>query len=101
MKVGESMLKVIKKNGQVSDFIPEKIAVSIYNSGNDINFNLNQKDLDLITKEIENKLIAIRGVGGITSSYEIATIILLALKNAGYSKVADSFYRGINEKINR
>ena len=85
----------------MSDFIPEKIAVSIYNSGNDINFNLNQKGLDLITKEVENKLIAIRGADGKTSSYKIATIILLSLKNAGYSKVDDSFYRSIDEKINR
>ena len=95
------MLKVIKKNKQVSNFDPEKIAVSIYNSGKDIDLALNQKDLDLITKEIENKIIAIRGKEGTTSSYEIAAITLLVLRNSGYPKIANSFYRGLDEKINR
>ncbi len=95
------MLKVVKKRGNVVDFIPEKIQVSVSNTGNDINISLNQKDIDLIVKEVEDKIKTIRGTDGITSSYEIMSVVLTVLHDMGYPKIADAYYSGSNERKGR
>lgn len=88
------MLMVIKKNLKEVAFIPEKIKVSIGNSGNDIHFMLNQVDLNLIAQDVEKKIINMRGMNGKTSSYEINSLVLESLHNLGFKKVADSYYNG-------
>lgn len=95
------MLKVVKKRGNVVDFIPEKIQVSVTNTGNDINISLNQKDIDLIVKEVEDKIKTIRGTDGTTSSYEIMSVVLTVLHDMGYPKIADAYYSGSNERKGR
>lgn len=89
---------VIKKNLKEVNFIPEKIKVSVGNSGNDINFMLNQVDLNLIAQDVEKKIISIRGIDGKTSSYEISSLVLSTLHNLGFKKVADSYYNGSYKK---
>lgn len=88
------MLTVIKKDLREVDFMPEKIKVSVGNSGNDVNFMLNQVDLNLIAQDVEKKIISIRGIDGKTSSYEINSLVIEALHNLGFKKVANSFYNG-------
>ncbi len=86
------MLKVIKRDGRIGDFIPEKIKTSISNCGNDVNLHLNQKKLDLIAKEVEDVIVSIRGKDRKTSRYEIRSVITRVLKDMGYSKVSYCFY---------
>ena len=53
------MLKVIKKNGNIVDFAPEKIKLSLSNSADDIKYNINQKELGIIAKEVEKSIVDI------------------------------------------
>jgi transcriptional regulator NrdR family protein len=86
------MLKVIKRDGRIGDFIPEKIKTSISNCENDVNLHLNQKELDLIAKEVEDVIVSTRGKDRKTSRYEIRGVITRVLKYMGYSKVPYCFY---------
>lgn len=87
------MLKVIKKNGNIVDFAPEKIKLSLSNSADDIKYNINQKELGIIAKEVENRIISMRGEDGLTSNFEIRSVIIRELKDMGYGKIADSYYK--------
>ncbi len=86
------MLKVIKKDGRVVDFNPDKIKVSLGNCGSDIGQHLNSMDLDILAKDIEKKLILLRGEEGKTSSYEIISLVLETLHQMGFKKIANSYY---------
>ena len=88
------MLKVVKKDGRIEDFISEKIKVSISNCADDVKLHFNQKELDIIAKEVEDIIIKIRGKDGQTSAYEIRAVVTRVLRNMGYSKVAICFYEG-------
>ena len=88
------MLKVIKKDGRIEEFISEKIKTSISNCGNDVNLHLNQKELDLIAKEVEDIIIKIRGNDSKTSTYEIRGVVTRVFRDMGYSKVSNCFYEG-------
>lgn len=88
------MLKIIKKDGKVVKFERDKIKISIGNVASDINFIINQKEIDIIAKEIEEKIIKVRGENGITSSLEVISLILDSLHCIGYVKLADAYYKG-------
>lgn len=94
------MLMIIKKNLKEVDFVADKIIMSIVNSADDVNFMLNQIDLNLISSVIERKLIHLRGPAGKTSSYEIQSLVLESLYELGFKKVADSYYDGAFNKTN-
>ncbi len=87
------MLKVYKKNGQVVNFILEKIHVSIEGAADTIGFPINEGEVSLITKDVERKILKLRGQDGITSVYEIRAIITRTLRDMGYDQVADAYYR--------
>lgn len=93
------MLRVIKKNLKEVDFVADKIKTSVANSASDVNFTLNQTDLNLISSDVEKKLIQMRGRDGKTSSYEIQSIVLESLCELGFQEVSDSFYNGGCDKI--
>ncbi len=87
------MIKVIKKDGRVVNFEPEKINTSLSNCSSDLNTHLNKVDADLLTKDVEKKIRSLRGNDGITSSYEIISLILEALHNMGFKNIAESYYK--------
>lgn len=93
------MLKLIKKDGRKVSFVLEKINVSIANTANDINFMLNKKDIELIAKDVEAKIIKLRGIEGTTTSYEVISLVLESLHAMGFIKVADTYYRGSFGKL--
>lgn len=82
-------MKVIKKNGNLSDFIPNKIKTSIENASQDSGIPLNSKDIDLIIDDVEHILVALGREK--TSSYEIKAIIFDVLKKYDFNKVAESY----------
>ncbi|TJX14208.1 hypothetical protein E9840_06945 [Tissierella creatinini] len=86
------MVKVIKKDGRLVNFVPEKINISLSNISRDQNIQLNKVDADLITKDVEKRIINLRGNDGITSSYEIISLILYTLIGMGFKEIADSYY---------
>lgn len=94
------MLRIIKKDGRKVEFEREKIKVSIANTANDINFILNHKDIELIAKEIEEKIIKARGKDGLTSSLEVVALIIDTLHRMGFIKLADAYYNGSFKEVN-
>ncbi len=86
------MVKVIKKDGRLVNFEPVKINISLSNCSSDLNTHLNKVDADLITKDVEKKIIKLRGNDGVTSSYEIISLVLYTLIDMGFKKIADSYY---------
>lgn len=90
------MLTVIKKDLRKQKFAPDKIRISVASSADDVNFMLNKKDLDMVTKDAEKKIISLRGIDGQTSSYEIRCVVYETLRDLGFNKVANSYYNHCN-----
>lgn len=86
------MLKVHKRNGRTEDFSSEKLKTSLINTGKDMNLSLNRAEVDVLVQDIEKKLISIRGVDGVTSSYEIRGVVTSVLRNMGFPRLAYTYY---------
>jgi transcriptional regulator NrdR family protein len=86
------MVKVVKRDGRVTDFKKDNIRTSVGNSANDSGIQLTQKELDLIANAVEKAIVKVRGQDGITSTYEIRGVIVRVLKEMGYKKIAKDFY---------
>lgn len=84
-------MQVIKKNGHVQEMNIVKIERSIKNAATDISYNLNESDINILVKDVVNKIKFIRKDGSNTSSYEIQAIIIEKLVQDGFNQIADSF----------
>ncbi len=87
------MLQVYKRDGRLEDFNHEKLLTSLINTGRDMQFTLNQRETELMIQDVENAIVSLRGKNGITSTYEIAAILMNILRSVGYSKLAYTYYQ--------
>lgn len=88
------MLKVVKRDGRIIDFLLENIKTSVANSARDSQIQVTEKELDLIAKSVEKTIKKVRGEDGITSTYEIRGVVVRVLKDMGYRNIAKDFYEG-------
>lgn len=93
------MLKVVKRDGRIIDFDLERIKVSVANSARDSEIQVTEKELVLISHQVEKTIRKVRGEEGITSTYEIRGVVVRVLKEMGYRNIAKDFYEG--EKIRK
>lgn len=92
------MLKVIKRDGRVIDFNEDNIKTSIANSASDSGIQITKKELDLIAHAVEKTIIKMRGVDGVTSTFEIRNVIVRELNEFGYKAIAADFERQEKER---
>jgi transcriptional regulator NrdR family protein len=92
------MLKVIKRDGRVIDFNEENIKTSIANSASDSDIQITKKELELIAHAVEKTIIKMRGVDGVTSTFEIRNVIVRELNEFGYKGIARDFERQEKER---
>lgn len=92
------MLKVIKRDGRVIDFNEDNIKTSIANSASDSGIQITKKELDLIAHAVEKTIIKMRGVDGVTSTFEIRNVIVRELNEFGYKSIAADFERQEKER---
>ncbi len=86
------MLKVVKRDGRIVDFDPDRIMTSVANSARDSEIQVTEKELKLIAHAVEKTVTKVRGENGITSTYEIRGVVVRALKDMGYRNIAKDFY---------
>jgi len=91
-KGGLIMLKVVKRDGRIVDFNPDRIRTSVANSARDSGIQITDKELQLISSSVEKTIKRVRGEDGITSTYEIRGVVVRALKDMGYRNIAKDFY---------
>lgn len=84
-------MKIVKKDGRVEEFNSKKIKTSIENSANEVGVVLNESDLIILVKDVEEKLINIREGDLITSSYEVIGVVFSILKRDGFKSVLKSY----------
>ncbi len=84
-------MQVIKKDGRVQELDKEKIRISILNSSNGTEKILNESDINILVKDIFEKIVFLRTDYGNTSSYEIIGIIIEVLKRDGFDMIISSF----------
>lgn len=84
-------MKIVKKDGRVEEFNSKKIKTSIENSANEVGVVLNESDLIILVKDVEEKLLKIREGDLITSSYEVIGVIFSILKRDGFNSVLKSY----------
>lgn len=85
-------MKIIKKNGRVEKFEINKIKSTVSKASDDVKQPLTEGDLTSICRAIENKLKSMNR--DLTSSYEVFGLIIIILKQEGFSKVADGYCKG-------
>ena len=85
-------MDIIKKKGHKEEFNISKVRQSILNASNEINQTLSDSDLNVIEKEVLKKLTLLNRE--ITSSYEVFSSGLYALKELGFNKVGDAYFKG-------
>ena len=83
-------MKIIKKSGRIDEFSIEKLKLSIENSAKDINIYLSQSDINLIIKDVM-KILKKICKNNITSTYEITGIVIQALKDNKFYRIAESY----------
>lgn len=92
------MRKIIKRNGKVEDFKPEKIQISIENAALELGFKLTNSDLNIISKSVEEHInILHKGEDEKTNVYEVRSLIQFSLNNMGFPQIATKYGEFINE----
>ena len=82
---------VIKKDGREQAFEQSKIAFSSIGAAKDVGVNLSDREAGILSQDVTNMLLQLRGPDGKTSSHEIRLLLAVALKRFGYRKVAESY----------
>ena len=85
-------MEIIKKKGHKEEFNISKVRQSVLSASNEINQTLSDADLNVIEKEVLKKLTSLNR--GLTSSYEVFAIVLYVLKELGFNKVGDTYFKG-------
>lgn len=84
-------MNIRKKDNRVERFEVEKLERSIKNSAADINFELNNSDIQLISKEVLRKLILLHEIDGVTNSYEVIGLTIEVLKQNKFDLIIPSY----------
>lgn len=84
-------MNIRKKDNRVEKFEVEKLERSIKNSAADINFELNNSDVQLISKEVLRKLSLIHEIDGVTNSYEVIGLTIEVLKQNKFDLIIPSY----------
>lgn len=84
---------IVKKNGNFEEFDIEKTLRSIENAAGDINLLFNVSDINLLKKDISNKIIKLKRHNKIISTYEIKGIVIEVLMELGFKKVIESYLK--------
>ena len=84
-------MDVIKRDGRVQELDKEKIRISILNSSSNTNQMLNESDINILVKDIVEKLVHLRTGYGNTSSYEIMGTVIDVLKRDGFDMIISSY----------
>lgn len=84
-------MNIIKKDGRLEQFNLKKVKTSIENSANEVGIILNESDLSILVKDVETKLLNIRGKELNTSSYEVIGVVFSILKRDGFKEVLKSY----------
>lgn len=93
------MLKVIKRSGAMQPFDQQKIRTSILNASRDAGIPINNKEAHLLSEDVERQLTALKGQDGITTSFEVRSMVRAALRELGYEKVSELFERGRKDDL--
>ena len=91
------MIYVIKRSGKQQPFDPAKIQTSVLNAAKDAGVQMTFKEARLMSDDGERQLIALNGKVGLTSSFEVRSLVRAALREFGYVNVAEMFERGRTE----
>ena len=90
-------MKVIKKDGRIQSFDISKVRSSILGASIDSNTIINESDLKIVSNRVVKVLNSIREENGITSTYEIFSVIIDSLNKYRFKDIA-SAYLGYKEK---
>lgn len=85
-------MRIIKKDGRIEEFNINKIKTSIDNAAKDVDVLLNESDLDILIKDVENTLKSMKRSEIVTSSYEVIGVIFTVLKRDGFNSVLKSYF---------
>ncbi|MBE6072154.1 MAG: hypothetical protein E7208_09365 [Clostridium butyricum] len=86
-------MNIIKKKGHKEEFNISKVRQSVLNASTEINQTLSDADLNIIEKEVLNKLQSLQREEA-TSSYEVFAVVLYVLKELGFNKVGSAYFKG-------
>lgn len=84
-------MTVIKKNGQHEAFNAAKLSLSAVTSAKEQGIVMSEKEGDLIAQDVLKMVRGFRGNDGLTSVYELRTLLGHALRQFGYKKVAKQY----------
>ena len=93
------MLKVIKRSGAIQPFDQKKIRTSILNASRDAGMPINNKEAKLLSEDVERQLTAVNGENGVTTSFEVRSMVRAALRELGFDNVSQLFERGKKDDL--
>ena len=93
------MLKVIKRSGSIQPFDQKKIRTSILNASRDAGIPINNKEAKLLSEDVQRQLTATKGEDGITTSFEVRSMVRAALRELGFDNVSQLFERGKKDDL--
>lgn len=88
-KSGDDKVYVIKRSGNLEEYIPEKIARSIKNAADRNDKQLNSSDVKILIKDVEKSMKEMNRK--VFRTDEIKEYVKNALVSEGYSQIYDSY----------
>lgn len=88
-KSGDDKVYVIKRSGNLEEYIPEKIARSIKNAADRNDKQLNSSDVKILIKDVEKSMKEMNRK--VFRTEEIKEYVKNALVSEGYSQIYDSY----------
>ncbi|WP_299034374.1 ATP cone domain-containing protein [uncultured Anaerococcus sp.] len=81
---------VVKRSGNIEKYKKDKVARSIKNSADESDIQLNSSDVDIIIKDITDRLFY-GDDKKLTPTVEVRDMVIEILKKDGYSKVSEAY----------
>ena len=81
---------VVKRSGNIEKYKKDKVARSIKNSADESDIQLNSSDVDIIIKDITDRLFY-GDDKKLTPTVEVRDMVIEILKKDGYSKVNEDY----------
>ena len=81
---------VVKRSGNIEKYKKDKIARSIKNAADESDIQLNSSDVDIIIKDITDRLFY-GDDKKLTPTVEVGGMVIEVLKKDGYSKVSEAY----------
>ena len=88
-KSGDDKVYVIKRSGNLEEYIPEKIARSIKNAADRNAKQINSSDVEILIKDVEKSMQEMDRK--VFRTDEIKEFVKNALVSEGYSQIYDSY----------